>query len=67
MARLLTATSVAPHPGSVFQMTLLELIHLLLDITSSEEEVMSMALALVVSGEVCLIGNFRGESVEHWN
>jgi hypothetical protein len=67
MARLLTATRVASHPRSVFQMTLLELVHLLLDITSSEEEAMSMALALIVSGEVCLIGNFKGEGVECWN
>jgi hypothetical protein len=67
VAKLLTATQVAPHPRPRFHMTLLELVHLLLDITSSEEDAMSMALALVVSGEVCLIGNFKDEAAECWN
>ena len=67
MAKLLTATQAAPHPRPVFHMTLLELVRLLLDITSCEEEAMSMALDLVVSGEVCLIGNFKDEGVECWN
>ena len=67
MAKLLAATETAPHDRPVFQMTLLELVLLLLDITDTEEEAMRMALRLVVSGEVCLIGNSRGEGVERWN
>jgi hypothetical protein len=67
MAKLLAATETAPHDRPVFQMTLLELVHLLLDITNTEEETMRMALTLVVSGDVRLIGNFRGEGVERWN
>jgi hypothetical protein len=48
-------------------MTLLELLTLLLDITSSEEETIRMALELVAGGEVWLTGNFRNESLERWN
>jgi hypothetical protein len=67
MGRLLTPTDVVQRDQPTFQMTLLELVTLLLDITSSEEETTRMALELVTSGEVCLIGNFSDEGVKRWN
>ena len=67
MGRLLTPTGDARHDQVPFQMTLLELITLLFDITNDEEEAMTMAFELVVTGEVCLIGSLRGESLEWSN
>ncbi len=67
MAKALTPTDTARRSQPTFQMTLLELVTLLLDITNNEEETMKMALELVASGEVWLTGNFRNENLERWN
>ena len=67
MARALTPTDAARRDQPVFQMTLLELVTLLLDITDSEEETMKMAFELIVSGEVWLTDNFRNETLERWH
>ena len=67
MAKSPTVTEAAPHDRPVFQITLLELVSLLFEITDGEEEAMRMALALVVSGEVCLTGNCSGEDLKYWN
>jgi len=67
MGRLLTPTDAVRSAPPTFQMTLLELVTLLLDITNSEEETMNMALELVTSGDVCLIGSFSDEGVDRLN
>ena len=67
MGKALTPTDTARRGQPTFQMTLLELLTLLLDITSSEEETIRMALELVAGGEVWLTGNFRNESLERCN
>ena len=67
MAKLLRPAGPARHDRPVFHMTLLDLVRLLLDITSSEEETIRMAFELVVSGEVCLTGSFADEGPERWN
>lgn len=67
MARALTSAGVARREQPVFQMTLLQLVTILLDITDSEEETVRLAFELIVSGEVWLTGSFRDEGPERWN
>jgi hypothetical protein len=67
MAKALTPTGDARRDQPVFQMTLLELVSILLEITDSEEETTRMAFELVLSGEVWLTGNFREDGPEQWH
>jgi len=50
-----------PHPC-----TLLELVRVLSEITSDENEVVATAIHMICSGSVRLIGNFRDALPEDW-
>jgi hypothetical protein len=67
MASMPAATTGTRSSSPVFQMTLLQLVTLLLDITDSEEHAVEMAFDLVVAGEVILTGNFRETHPGHWH
>ena len=48
------------------QMTLLELVAAVGEVTSDEREVVATALHLLRSGRVKLCGNFRDEPIDSW-
>ncbi len=67
MASMPAATTNARSSSPVFQMTLLQLVTLLLEITNNEEDAVEMAIDLVVGGEVILTGNFRETDPRCWH
>jgi hypothetical protein len=64
MTTQFTRTRSAESSLPPVRTTLLELVSALSEITESEEETVTTVLALLDSGEVQLIGNFRNDRLE---
>ncbi len=67
MPSMPAATTRGRSSSPVFQMTLLQLVTLLLEITNSEEHTVEMAFDLVRSGEVILTGSLRETDPGGWH
>ena len=67
MTSQLTRTRHVQYQPPALEITLLELVAVLAEVTETEEETVAMALALITSGQVQLVGTFRDCSPERLN
>ena len=62
-----TRTRREQSQSPALEITLLELVAVLSEVTETEQETVAMALALITSGQVKLVGTFRDCSPERLN
>jgi hypothetical protein len=67
MASQLTRPRRAQCQDPALEITLLELVAVLSEVTETEQETVTMAMALITSGQVQLVGTFRDCSPERLN
>ena len=59
-------SETGPLPATETQLTLLELVSAISEMTASDTEVTEAVLSLLRSGRVRLCGNFKGEPIENF-
>ena len=58
------APATRPEPAAASEMTLLELVQAVADVTSDEREIVATVVFMLRSGHARLIGTFRDDPVE---
>ena len=60
------APAVRKQPAAEQQVTLLELVQAVADVTNDEREIVATVLYMLRSGHAKLTGNFRDEPLDSW-
>jgi len=60
------APAVRKQPAPEQQVTLLELVQAVADVTNDEREIVATVLYMLRSGHAKLTGNFRDEPLDSW-
>ena len=56
----------ATRPEEAADVTLLELVQAVADVTSDEREIVATVMYMLRSGHARLVGNFRDEPIDDW-